>query len=219
MTAPRRPTPIIEAGTPTHRLLRGVLRVDVPQRHIRRIQLLATHGWTVSLLDTGDGDALTPAGDLTIHVLWQLDEMDAAITVDGASYPITPGDTMSVPARTAMAYSPGMLLAVIEASRSTLHSVIPPSHGEESFEGYNRRTSYETPEGFALERWKITQPLTLPASTSPFAMICLAEPLGMAWRGGVDLVGRGACRLVEPGTGPVTLLPDGLGYALVIRGG
>lgn len=216
MTAPQRPTPTIEPGTSAHRLLRGVLQVDLPERFIRHIRLLETAAWTASLLDTGDGDRLTPAGDLTIHVLWQLDEKDARIVVDGAPYPIAPGDTMSVPAGTEVIPTRGMLLAVIEGSPSTLRGVIPPSHGVESFEGYNRRTTYETPEGFRLERWKITQPLTLPAPTAPFAVICLAEPLGLAWRGGVDLVGRGACRLIEPGTGPVTLLPDGLGYALWI---
>lgn len=217
MTSLRRPTPLIEPGTSEHRLLRAVLGVEAPQPHIRRIRLVEMPRWTASLLDTGGGDLLSEARDLTFHVLWQLHEENAAIAVDGAPYPIAPGDTMSVPAGAEVVPAPRMLLAMIEASTSTLRRVIPPSHGEESFEGYNRRTTYETPDAFTMERWKITQPLPLPASPVPFAIIDLADPLGMAWRGGVDLIGRGECRLIEPETGPVTLLPDGLGYALVIR--
>jgi hypothetical protein len=95
--------------------------------------------------------------------------------------------------------------------------VLPPNHGIETFEGYNRRTDYETPAAFSLQRWKITQPLVLPDSDAPYAVVDLAAPLAITWYGGADLIGRGECRVVPSGTGPITLLPDGLGYALVVR--
>lgn len=193
--------------------------MDVDALHVARVVLDHDPAWAISLIDTGDGDAepWRPRGDTTFHILWQLHEDDAWIEANGERFPIAPGDTMSVPAGTAIRQAAGMLLVRIEAAAATLDDVLPPSHGIETFEGYNRRTDYGTPAAFTLQRWKITQPLTLSASGSAYVIIDLAAPLALIWRGGTDLFERGECRVIEPATGPVTLLPDGLGYALVIR--
>jgi hypothetical protein len=217
MNPPSRPNAGIIAGSPSHRLIRGVLRVDATSLYIERIELLHRPEWSLSIVDTGDGDQLTPSGDTTFHILWERDEDSATIDVDGTEYLIAPGDTMSVPGETVIRRSPGMLLVQIESSNRSLEEVMPPNHGEESFDGYNRRTDYDSPAAFALERWKITQPLSIPPSDSPYAIVGLIDPLALVWPGGTDLIGRGECRLIEPGTGPVTLLPDGLGYALLVR--
>lgn len=219
MNDPLRPAAGIRLGTPSHRLLRGVMRMDLATPHVERVVLYRAAGWTVSLVDTGDGDATawSPEGDTTLHILWQANEDDAWVVANGDHFPIAPGDTMSVPASAEIRLAAGMLLVRIGAGRRSLTHIIPPSHGRESFEGYNRRTHYETPEDFSLQRWKITQPLTIPPLDALYAVIDLAEPLALAWPGGTDLIGRGECRVIPPDTGPVTLLPNGLGYALVIR--
>lgn len=193
--------------------------MGVEPANVERVDLVRMPAFVVSITDTGSGDdaAWTPDGDLTIHVLWQQDEEDAAITAGDEFFPIAPGDTMTVPGGTPIRRTAGMLLAQIEATSRTLLGVIAPSHGEESYEGYNRRTDYETPEAFTLQRWKITQPLDIPATGTPFALIDLPAPLALVWSGGTDLIEPGECRVVEPQTGPLTLLSDGLGYALIVR--
>lgn len=192
--------------------------MDVETLHVARVVLHRAPAWTVSLIDTGNGDAepWRTRGDTTFHVLWQLNEDDAWIEANGDRYPIAPGDTMSVPARMPIRLAAGMLLVRIEANSATLDGILPPSHGLETFEGYNRRTDYETPAAFTLQRWKITQPLTLAPSATAYTAVDLAAPLALTWPGGTDLVGRGECREVPPDTGPITLLPDGLGYALIV---
>lgn len=218
MTAPWRPRPTVFPGTSAHRLIRGVLRMDPGELHAARIDLHGTEAWSVSLIDTGDGDAAPwcPLADTTFHILWQANEGDVWIEANGERYPIAPGDTMSVPAGMPTRHAAGMLVVRIEATSPTLEHVLAPGHGVETFEGYNRRTDYQTPPAFALQRWKITQPLTLPAARSAVMIVDLAAPLAMAWHGGTDLIARGDCRVIRPETGPVTLLPDGLGYALVV---
>lgn len=219
MNGPLRPKLEFRPGTSAQRLIRGVMRMELPRPHVERVVLYRAAGWTASLVDTGDGDATawSPEGDTTLHILWQANEDDAWVVANGDRFPIAPGDTMSVPASTNVRLAAGMLLMRIESGRGSLADIIPPSHGIESFEGYNRRTDYETPDAFSLQRWKITQPLMIPPTEAPYALIDLAEPLAVAWPGGTDLIGRGECRVILPGTGPVTLLPKGLGYALVIR--
>lgn len=206
-------------GTDAHRLIRGVLRVEGVPPHTGRIDLLHQPDWSLSIVDTGDGedDGWIPDGDVTIHILWQAHEGDAAITVDGVRYPIVPGDTMSVPGGATIRQAPGMLLCQVEATARTLDQILPPNHGVESFANYNRRTDYDTPAAFTLERWKITQPLTLPAPDSPYGIVGLIDPLALVWSGGTDLVGRGESRVILPESGRITLLPDGLGYALIVR--
>lgn len=219
MTTPWRPAPGIVPGTPAHRLIRGVLRMELDPVHIARVVLHRTPAWAATLIDTGEGDPAPwmPAGDTTFHILWQMDEDDAWIEADGKCFPIAPGDSMSVPAGASIRQAAGMLLLRVEANSATLDGILSPSHGTETFEGYNRRTDYETPAAFALRRWKITQPLAIPAAAEPYAIVDLAGPLGITWPGGTDLVGRGECLLVPPAAGPITLLPDGLGYAVTVR--
>ena len=219
MTTPRRPKPDVVPGTPSHRLIRGVLRMELGHLYVERVTLTRAALWTASLVDTGDGDAAlwSQKGDTTLHILWQADEDDAWIQAEGERFSIAPGDTMSVPAGTGIRLAAGMLVVKVEARSQSLERIIPPSHGVETFEGYNRRTGYETPAAFELERWKITQPLTLPPFDALSTVIGLGEPLALVWPGGTDLIGSGECRVVPAGSKPITLLPDGLGYALVIR--
>jgi hypothetical protein len=218
---PRRPTHEVIAGTPSHQLIRGVLRARLDAAHAQRVILYRSPVATISLLDSGDGDVipatLNSGGDSTFQLLWARDETMASLSIDSVHFPIAPGDTMSVPAGHDILLAGGMLLVHIDAHTRTLDVVLPPNHGIESFVGYNRRTDYDSPSSFILQRWKITQPLTIAPAETPLMLVDLAAPLAIVWNSGTDLIGRGECRVVEPETGPVTLLPDGLGYALVVR--
>lgn len=219
MTDPFHPSPEVHAGSAAHRLIRAVMRMESDLLLIERVVLYRADGWTVSMMDTGDGDAVpwSSGGDCSFHILWQANEEDAWIEADGERFTVAPGDTMSVPGGTRVRLAAGMLMILIESAGQALERVLPPDHGVESFEGYNRRTEYETPGTFSIQRWKITQPLTLPESNAPYAVIDLAAPLAITWAGGTDLISRGECRVIQAGSGPITLLPDGLGYALVVR--
>lgn len=200
-------------------LLRRVLRFRSNLREIERVVLIDDDRWTISLRDTGlDGtEPQITGGDTAIHVLWQQDEDHAAIIVDEHRQPIVPGDTITIPAGMSWNVTTGMLLVQVSNASGSIENVIGPTHGEEIFHDYNRQTLCSTTAGFALERWKITQPLTLEASSNPFVVIDLIEPLALTWPGGTDLIERGTCRLIPSGLSPITLLPDGLGYALIIR--
>jgi hypothetical protein len=217
MTAPRRPTPEVVPGTDAHRLIRGVLRLEIPALYVREVVLHRASRWAVSVADTGDGDDVVLARDTTFHILWAQDEDESWIEVTGERFAVAPGDTMSVPADAGIRRAGRMLIVEIDGAGGNLGRVIAPSHGLEEFVGYNRRTDYDTPGSFSLARWKITQPLSLPASDDPFLIVGLATPLALIWNGGVDRIGRGECRVILPETGAVTLVPDGLGYALVVQ--
>jgi hypothetical protein len=217
MTAPHRPVPVVEPGTPSHRLIRGALKMDLDALHVECVWLHRGADWSVALVDTGDGGAWTSDSDTTFHVLWEREEDDAWVDVDGERHPIAPGDTMSVPAGARLRIAGGILYVRIDFIDRHLDRVLPPNHGVEAFQGYNRRTDYDTPGAFSLERWKITQPLRFGGPETPYAIIAVATSLALMWSGGVDRIRSGECRVVGPGTGSVTLLPDGLGYALIVR--
>ena len=197
--------------------------MKVHQQFINRITLIDEPTWRISILDSGPDGTITRVSDrqLSLHVLWARDDAAASINLAGRAVAIAPGDTMMLPAGLEWSATPGMILCEIAGSVSDRAgdgmSLIAPTHGEEMFHGYNRQTVYPAPRGLAIERWKITQPLDLPESATTFAIIDLITPLAMIWSGGTDLIGRGECRIIPPRTGPITLLPDGLGYALLVR--
>jgi hypothetical protein len=221
--APHRPKPIVVAGDSSQVLLRRVLRVTCTQRSIARLQLVSDDRRAVSLVDTGaTGITVLPSDrDTALHVIWARDETDADIEADGhRRAPVAPGDTVTVAAGTSWAYAPGLI--VCEIAGKATHgghpgAMIGPTHGLESFFGYNRQTLCAITPGFSLERWKITQPLRLERLAEDIALVNLVEPTALLWPGGTDLLGRGEIRIIPPGTERVTLLPDGLGYVLIIR--
>jgi hypothetical protein len=208
---------VVVPGTPSARLIRGALKMDIDALHVERVVLYRAADWSVALVDTGDGDSWTSDGDTTFHVLWVRDEVDAWVDVDSERHAIAPGDTMSVPAGARIRIAGGILYVRIDTIDRHLDRVLLPSHGVEAFRGYNRRTDYDTPGAFSLERWKITQPLRFEGLETPYAIIAVATSLALMWSEGVDHIRSGECRVIEPGTGPVTLLPNGLGYALIVR--
>lgn len=216
---PIQPTPRTVPGADGQNLLRRVLRVRRDIEEIERIVLTDAERWTISLRDTGpEGSGPEKStGDSAIHILWQHDENHARIIVDDLHYPIVPGDTITIPGGSIWIATAGMVMVQVSCPIASIEDIIGPTHGTEVFHGYNRQTLYPTTSGFSLERWKITRPLTLEASNEPYVIIDLIDPVALMWPGGTDLIDRGTCRFIPPQLGPVTLLPDGLGYALIVR--
>ena len=216
---PEHPAPTFVSGNPGHDLLQRVMRIRGEQAPTERIVLIDGPDLKLTLRDTGPAGTAEAAADrdTVLHILWALDEVSAMIHVAEREIRIAPGDTILLPTGTPWRASSRMILCEIAAQRNVGTGIIGPTHGEETFHGYNRRTTYPSPPGLWIERWKITQPLSLSDSPSPYVIVDLIDPLALVWRGGTDLIGRGECRIIPPGTGVVTLIPDGLGYALIVR--
>jgi mannose-6-phosphate isomerase len=91
-----------------------------------------------------------------------------------------------------------------------------PTHGLERHVGHNRVTVCAAGPHFAMERWKLTEPLrlTLPAGRCA-TLTNLVDPVGLTWNGGTDLVARAESRILPAALQEVTVVPDGLGYILV----
>lgn len=217
--APKHPVPTFVPGAEGHDLLRRVMRVRSDHALIERIILLDQPHLRITLRDTGpNGTPVTDTDRATVlHVLWALDDESTRVYVADHEFPISPGDTTTLPAGTSWRASPRLILCEIAGPKATDAEIIGPTHGDETFHGYNRQTRYPSPPGLDIQRWKITVPLSLPDSATPYAVVDLVEPLALVWPGGTDLVGRGECRLIQPGTGPIALIPGGLGYALIVR--
>lgn len=223
MTHPVTPPRTIVPG-PDHTLLRRVVKVRSNVPEVERLVLVHTDAVRISLRDTGpDGSRdETTVGDTAIHLLWATDDASAHLTVDDRRTPIAPGDMIVLPGGSRWHASPNLILCDISGiadapGANTRVFFRGPTHGVETFHGYNRETVYPAPPGLALSRWKITQPLQLPPSPYERFLVGLAAPVAMLWPGGTDLIGRGECRRVPAGCGPLTVLPDGLGYVLVVK--
>lgn len=223
--APLHPAPTFLRGGPGHDLLRRVMRIRTEQDSIERIILIDEPDLSLALRDTGPtgSPVATINRETALHVLWALDDESALVHIEEREIRIAPGDTMLLPTGTPWRASPRMILCEVAGSRfdepseSDRPSIIDPTHGQETFHPYNRQTTYPSPHGLEIERWKITQPLLLPDSPSSYVIVDLVDPLALMWPGGTDLIGRGESRVILPCTGAVTLIPDGLGYALIVR--
>ena len=215
---PFQPRPVVIPGQHEQQLLRRVLRVATGTSCIARIVLVDDASRYVALVDSGPGEeTVTSPRDTALHVVWAGDEAGAAIEVAvHGRLPVAPGDTLTVAAGVAWTYGPGLIVCEAggPATAAGTGRIAGPTHGVETFDGYNRRTLCAIAPDFSLERWKITQPLALAGDA---VVVNLVEPMALIWHGGADLLGRGEARIVPPGVETVTLLPDGLGYALVLR--
>lgn len=91
-----------------------------------------------------------------------------------------------------------------------------PTHGLARFEGHNRRTVCTAGPYFVMERWKITQPLTLTLPEGRGAAITnLVNPVGLSWASGAESLGPAESRVLPAALKQVTLVPDGIAYVLV----
>ncbi len=186
-----------------------------------------------------DATATTPImqcdGDLAIHVLWTAPGSDGLVMAgeDDAEHGslvgrrCEPGDTLLVPAGARFAVGAG-IVGFMAGAGSVRHAPEqpesppelehPPTHGLNLFAGHNRRTICAATPALLLERWKLTQPLTLelPADR-PCYVTNLVAPVAMTWAGGAEHLDRTGSLVLPAGTGRVTFVPDGLAYVLLAR--
>lgn len=188
----------------------------------------------VSFHDHGEGTPVEIAGSTVIvHILWCADEhsahvlagIDAAEDDDGIPgddlirQPVSPGDTLLIPAGMPYAFGPGILAYHLGVPAAPVGgSADPvPTHGLSWFDGYNRRTICAASPAFALERWKITQPLRLERADPRWVFLTnLVRPVAISWEGGSDLIGRAESRLLPASMPSFTLIPDGIAYVLCV---
>ncbi len=183
--------------------------------------------------DSGEGTPVRVRDSTLIHhVLWCTNERSAHVLagIDPAASggsetdpdrlvrrPISPGDTIVIPVGVPHALGPGILtyhLSVEDAPDRGVRSAVP-THGLSRFEGFNRRTTCAAGTGFALERWKITQPQLLEREDDRWMFVTnLVGPVAIAWEGGSELIEHAGSRLLPASLRSCTLIPDGIAYVL-----
>lgn len=169
-----------------------------------------------------------------IHILWTTPGARAEVRAgrdpqgeaDLLGYEVHPGDTFSVPAGIPYAIGAGIIAFVFSGASPRAgadptawpRSILPhpPTHGLNLFDRFNRRTICAAHEDLLLERWKVTQPLELPLGRDRWHYLTnLVEPVALNWPGGSTILQRTKSRLLPPGLGRITVVPNGLGYVLM----
>lgn len=213
---PFSPISRIVAGENHLQLIHRILRPDVP-KDTQRIDLITTSFKRVALIDTGLQPAeVTAEGDTALHILWQQDESHAAVWIGGERVRVAPGDTMMIPGGDRWQLSPNILAVLVAVRQRALVLPVLPTHGEYHFAGYNRESRYPV-DGFALSRWKVTQPLTFAAPESERVLVSLHGDFGLQYPGGVTMLRRGEASVIRPDVGQITLVPNGLSFLLAIN--
>lgn len=211
------PIPRFVEGSGHHSLIRRLIRTDIGEE-VQRIDLITTTFLRVSIIDTGTApESAVAEGDTALHILWQEDEEHASITVEGARKPIAPGDTCWVPSGDAWQLSPNQLAILISMKTHTIAIPIDPVHGEDQFEGYNRETLAPSPPGVYLCRWKITVPLEMDDAPNDRILVSLYSDMAVQAAGKVAMLHQGHASVVRAGSGPITLVPNGLSYILSLE--
>lgn len=214
---PYSPIPRFVPGTDHTSLIQRVLRSDV-KSETHRVDLITTTGLRVSLVDSGNNPTAQIAeGNTCVHVLYQADERDSKIDIGGLSYNISPGDFAWIPTGDSWQLTSNQLVILIVMRSSSLALPIAPAHGEYRFHGYNRETIAPSPPEVSLSRWKLTQPLPLPDSHRDRIYIGLYNDLALQYPGGVSMLHQGHTSVIRPGTGQITLVPNGLSHLLAIE--
>lgn len=214
---PYSPIPRFVPGDDHSSLISRVLRADVTQK-IQRLDLITTTQLRLSLIDSGSNPLEYIAeGDTCVHLLYQADEEDAYISIGGDRQEIHPGDFSWIPAGDSWQLSSDQLAITISVRANSLALPIDPTHGDYRFDGYNRETVAPSASGISLSRWKITQPLTLPESDQDRIFIGLWNDLAIQYSGGVSMLHQGKASVIRPGTGRITLVPNGLSHVLAIQ--
>lgn len=166
------------------------------------------------------------------HVLWCTDDRSAHVLagINAASggdkripeddlvrRPVSPGDTLVIPAGMPYAFGPGILAYHLSVLAAPAGGSADPvlTHGLSWFDGFNRRTICAASPAFALERWKVTQLFRLERANPRWMFLTnLVEPVALSWEGGSDLIGRAESRLLPASFPSFTLVPDGVAYVL-----
>ena len=215
--SPYSPIPRFVSGLDHGRLIHRLLRRDV-NPDVQRIDLITTTLLRLSVIDSGHLPTEHIAeGDTCIHMLWQADEQNAEIDIGGDRLTISPGDSTWIPAGDSWHLSPNQLAILIAIRSHSLAVPIEPAHGEDRFTGHNRETVAPSPSGMQFSRWKLTEPLHLSAVDRDLILVSLFADVAIRFDGGVSMLKQGEASVIRPGTGQITLVPNGLSYVLAIK--
>jgi hypothetical protein len=172
----------------------------------------------LALRDTGGPTSEIESRDdaATIwHVLWVRNETASRVSVGDATWAIAPGDSMLVPPGATRRLE-GRQLAFEIAVPGAEAPTEPPTHGEDHFVGYNRKTTCCRAGQLRLCRWKLTQPLALAAHhPAPTLVLALARNSIIRTTTEIDHLVQGDLALIDPAADPI-VTPDGLSYLLTI---
>jgi hypothetical protein len=213
-----RPTKILTESASNHSLIANVLRMTGVGSSTSRVSyssdLLPGLAWEI--VDSGDQPMTWQTkGDEVIHILYAADEPGCRIEFDGFTMPIAPGDTVRIGSNSEdVQLSDGVLALRVLSDRGSSSRGEPPSHGIESFDGFNRQTTYATGSEIALERWKLSTPLDLDLVRTA-ALVVLYGNISVVKSGSVDTLGPGESIVYTNDI--LRLVPDGLAYIAVVR--
>lgn len=156
------------------------------------------------------------------HVLWVRDEPSGSVTLSSAStehtWPIAPGDTVSIPPGYRLGATGGQLaVAITEARSATIERPPePPSHGHDQFAGYNRHTTLTRSGSLALVRWKLTEPLDIRQHHAGDLLLVILAGKPAILTGSTVIAPRRGRAVIAPERSEPRVLPNGLSYLLAV---
>ena len=169
--------------------------------------------WKWWLIDTGnDGFSLPVQGETAIQNIFAIDDARATITLNDNAHPFLPGDNVLVNDDVTVSLVPRMIVLAITTGQAS-NSMIPPTHGTDEFDGFNRRTRCLTGEHLALERWKLTGPQKLVVPAEPVIVCGLFGRMSLISDGIVHPLPSFSTVVADSG---FTIVPDGLGYVAIV---
>ncbi|MEJ7839541.1 MAG: hypothetical protein WKF81_12035 [Thermomicrobiales bacterium] len=173
-------------------------------------------GMLWELFDSGSSASNLPAsGETLFHILYVQNENDSIVEVEDGSWPIHPGDSVCIGGSPHVSISPGVLALLVRSETRSETEFALPSHGIETFDGFNRRTTYEAGEHFSFERWKLTQPQTIEIEANQAAaMVVIFGNISFIADGIVETLGAGESVVCTKKR--VRLIPDGLAYIALV---
>lgn len=170
--------------------------------------------WDLIDSEGSESDILATCESL-LHILHVENEDDSTVDVDGVVWPIHPGDSLFMGESSRVLISGGVLMLQVHCDRSGSISFLPPSHGTESFDGFNRRTVFEAGRHFTFERWKLTthQEIVIEPGCA-MAMVGLFGNISCIEGDTIETLHAGESLVATHGR--VRLIPDGLAYIALI---
>lgn len=90
-----------------------------------------------------------------------------------------------------------------------------PNHGLTRYEGHVRIVVGCASPFFALERWNLAVPYTVPSRPDRcLTLTNIGDPVAISYRGGVEQLGRAESCIIPAAMGDFTLVPDGKAVVL-----
>ncbi len=172
----------------------------------------ALPSWLWWLIDSGANGASVPvSGETAVQALYATDDTRATITIGGATGPFLPGDNVLVNDGTSVTLSDGMLMLAFTTGQPSDRATLP-THGEDEFDDYNRRTRCVEGDHIRLDRWKLTGPQSIAVADRPIVFAGLYGSMSLISQG--EVVNLASFDTLVA-TADFTVVPDGLAYLVI----